>query len=157
MPRIVCICTGNICRSPMAEALLRQRLEPAGGWQIESAGTWGLDGHPASSHAIQVMDERGLDITSHSSRTVDYDIIAGADLVLAMTRNHVEALRAEFPDQAARVVYLLSEMKDQRRYDIEDPYGGSLDEYRACADELDELVGAGLEQIKALASSTSPE
>ncbi len=156
MPRIVCVCTGNICRSPMAEALLRHRLEPEVGWQVESAGTWGLDSQPASRHAIQVMKDQGLDITSHRSRSVDDDIIARADLVLAMTRNHVESLRLEFPDHVARI-YLLSKVKDGRRYDIEDPYGGSLAEYRACADELEDLVDAGLERIKALASSTSPE
>ena len=155
MPRIVCICTGNICRSPMIEAMLRHRLEPEGDWQIESAGTMGLDDYPASRHAIQVMDERGLDIAPHRARAVDHDIIAGADLVLAMTRNHVESLRHEFPAQASKL-YLVSEMKDGRRYDIADPYGGSLDEYRVCADELEKLVDAGLEQIKTLASSTSP-
>jgi protein-tyrosine phosphatase len=140
----------------MAEALLRRRLEPEGDWQVASAGTWGLDDQPASRHAIQAMEERGLDITSHRSRAVDHDIIAGADLALTMTRNHAEALRLEFPDQVAKI-HLLSEMKNQRRYDIKDPFGSSLADYRACADELEELIDAGLERIKALATGpTNP-
>ena len=111
MSRILCICTGNICRSPMAEVLLQRRLGQEGltDWQVESAGTWAVDGHPASRHAVQVMADQGLDLMPHRSRAVTRRIIQGVDLVLAMTHNHVEALRLEFPDQAANI-YLLSEI-----------------------------------------------
>ncbi len=152
MSHILCICTGNICRSPMAEVLLQRRLEQEGltDWQVTSAGTWAVDGHPASRHTVRVMADQGLDLSPHRSRAVTRHIIQEVDLVLAMTHNHVEALRLEFPDQAANI-YLLSEMKDGRRYDIDDPYGGSLADYQACASEVTELIDTGVGRIMSLA------
>lgn len=156
MPRVLFICTGNICRSPAAEGLLKDRLRQKGltDWDVESAGTWTVDGRPATSHVVQLMAERKIDLTSHRSRGVDRQMIEQADLVLVMTQGHAEALRLEFPDQSEKI-YLLSEMKDGRRYDIEDPYGGSLEEYLTCVDELEELINEGLEQIKFLAENTA--
>jgi protein-tyrosine-phosphatase len=69
--------------------------------------------------------------------------------VLAMTHSHAEALRLEFSDQTEKI-YLLSEMKDGRRYDIDDPYGGSLGEYQACVNELEDLVDVGFDRIRSL-------
>lgn len=158
MPRVLFICTGNICRSPAAAALLRQRLEQEGltDWYVESAGTWTVDGRPASRHVVQLMLERGLDITAHRSRAVNQRIIAPADLVLVMTHSHAEALRLEFPGQADRV-YLLSEMQDERRYDIDDPYGGSMAEYRANVSQLADLIETGFDRIRSLAAKTHPD
>ncbi len=152
MARILMICTGNICRSPSAEALLRHRLAEAGldDWQVASAGTWGLEGHAASAHAVQILGERGMDLTGHRARKVTREMMERADLVLVMTQGHAEALRLDFPDQADKV-YLLSEMKGGRRYDIQDPYGGPLEAYRACIDELTDLIDGGFERIRALA------
>jgi len=115
MPRILFICTGNICRSPMAEVLLRNRLEKEGliGWEVKSAGTWTVDGASASRYAIQLMAERGLDLGSHHSQGVNRRMLEQADLVLVMTQGHAEALRLEFPDQSEKV-YLLSEMRKKR-------------------------------------------
>ncbi len=112
-----------------------------------------MDGRPATGHVVQLMAERNIDLTSHRSRGVDRHMIEQADLVLVMTQGHAEALRLEFPDQSEKI-YLLSQMKDGRRYDIEDPYGGSLEEYQTCVDELEELINEGLEQIRHLAEHT---
>jgi len=152
MPRILFVCTGNICRSPAAEALLKDRLERNGltGWEVESAGTWTVDGRSASRYMVQLLGKRGLDLTQHRSRPVNRCMIERADLVLAMTQNHAEALRLEFPDQAEKI-YLMSQMKDSRHYDIDDPYGGSLMEYQACVKELTDLIDVGFDRIRSLA------
>jgi protein-tyrosine-phosphatase len=152
MPRILCVCTGNICRSPAVEVLLRRRLEEEGldGWTVESAGTWAVEGRPASREIILLLAERGLDASAHTSREVNRRMVEQADLVLVMTGSHAESLRLEFPDQAHKV-YLLSEMPGGRRYDIQDPYGSSPEVYRACVEELEDLVDTGFERIRVLA------
>ena len=79
MSVILFVCTGNICRSPMAVGLLRQRLSEEGlasRFKVLSAGVWALDNHPASDKAIAVMAERGIDITDHIAHTITYDEIA---------------------------------------------------------------------------------
>jgi len=158
MPRILFICTGNICRSPMAEVLLRNRLEKEGliGWEVKSAGTWTVDGASASRYAIQLMAERGLDLGSHHSQGVNRRMLEQADLVLVMTQGHAEALRLEFPDQSEKV-YLLSEMRNGHRFDIDDPYGGSQAEYQACVNILSDLIDAGFARIRSLAEQTQAE
>jgi protein-tyrosine phosphatase len=136
----------------MAEVLLRQRVEKEGltGWEVESAGTWTVDGQPASRYAVQLMAERGLDLVSHRSRRVNRLIMEQADLVLVMTQGHAEALRLEFPDLREKI-FMLSEMRNSYRYDIDDPYGASLAEYRACATTLTDLIDAGFKRIRSLA------
>ncbi len=153
MPNILLVCTGNLCRSPMAEVLLRRKLAREGldkeGWTVESAGTWAQPGQPASGYAIQVMAERELDLSAHRSKPIDRPMMEKADLVLVMTRHHAEALRSEFPDLKDKV-WLLSQMDGDRIYDVNDPYGGSLIEYQYCATELEELIEGGLERMRAL-------
>jgi protein-tyrosine phosphatase len=93
------------------------------------------------------MAERGLDLSAHRSKPVDRQVMERADLVLAMTRHHAEALRSEFPDLRDKV-WLLSQMDGDRVYDVNDPYGGSLMEYQYCATELENLIDGGLERMR---------
>jgi len=135
----------------MVETLLRAKLrrdEERSDWQVGSAGTWAVEGQPASAYAVAEMAKRGLDLRDHSSRPVTGELMKEADLVLGATRNHVEALKAAFPDQAHKV-HLLSEMVG-KVYDILDPYGGTRMEYAYTAQELEELIEEGYERIVAL-------
>ena len=151
MARILVICTANICRSPVAAALLRDRLRQRGltDWTVGSAGTWAMAARPASRYSVEVMGRHGFNITDHRATMVEEGHLRDADLALTMEDGHAEALRAEFPAQAHKV-YMLTEMIG-RSYNIADPYGGPLGEYERMVDSLEEVIDAGLERIIALA------
>lgn len=156
MPKIVVVCTANICRSPVGEAVLRQRLQAqesmAGQqtpWQVSSAGTWADHGQLASTFSIELMAEQGLDISRHTSRPVDKAMLAEADLLLCMETGHAEALRAEFPSQAHKI-YLLTEMAGPA-YSVSDPYGGPRGDYQRMVAEVTRLIDDGLPRIMELA------
>jgi protein-tyrosine phosphatase len=135
----------------MAEALLRARLtrdsvnDTRSTWRVESAGTWAVTGRPASEYAVEEMAQRGIDLRDHRAREVTREMVEIADVVLAMTHQHVDSLKAAFPD-CAHKVYLLSEMIGQR-YDVRDPYGGTRREYAHAAKGLERLIEQGYERI----------
>ena len=147
MPHILMICTANICRSPVAEGLLRDRLQKRSltDWTVSSAGTWAQITRGASHNSVVVMRERGLDISQHVSQIVEALHMKQSDLILCMESGHAEALRAEFYAQAPKV-HLLSEMAG-RQYSISDPYGQELRSYVMMANEVEELIDEGLERI----------
>jgi protein-tyrosine-phosphatase len=152
MPSVVFVCTANICRSPVAEALFRDWLSQrtdAGEWRVSSAGTWANEGDPASVDACEVLAEAGLDLKSHRSQRVERELIETADLLLCMTRSQREALQAEFPDLAGRI-QLLSAMAGAE-YDVADPYGGPRQGYVDMVAEVKQLVEMGGPRILALA------
>lgn len=151
---ILFVCTGNFCRSPMAEAIFKDLLsqdEKQESYQVRSAGTWTHDGLSASPLALQAMRELGLDIGTHRSHHLTSQDIEEASLILVMTQDHKQALAVEFP-QASGKLYLLSEMAD-KSYDIEDPSGSdSLILHRTCAQEIKELLEEGYSCILELAA-----
>ena len=146
MPTILFVCTANICRSPVAEALLGDWVkgtglpgpEQPGGWQVRSAGTWAEPGAPAATYSREVLAERGLDLSAHKAQRVEGDLVAAADVVLCMTRSHCEALRAEFPTLAERIV-LFSNVAGYN-FDVADPYGGPRRGYEEMVTEVRDLV-----------------
>jgi protein-tyrosine-phosphatase len=152
MPHVLLVCTANICRSPVAEAILRDRLQQAGltDWTVRSAGTWALAARGASRFSRDLMAEQGLDISKHQAIMIDEQQLATADLVLCMESGHVEALQIEFPQYAPKI-YMLSQMVG-RRYNIADPYGGPIIAYRDMVQEIMWLIEAGLPRIIELAA-----
>ncbi len=127
MEKIICICTGNTCRSPMAAALLQRRLPGA---DISSAGIYASPGARASAQAVEAMRALGYDISGHRARAFSRDM-CGAILV-PMTRAHGEELRKLCP--GARIVPFLEGS------DVSDPFGGSLESYRKTAFLLESAV-----------------
>lgn len=149
MHSVLLVCTANICRSPMAEALLRARLgEAAVDWRIESAGTWALDGEQAAPRAIKVLKTRGIDLSQHRSRVVDPNMLNQSRLVLVMEKGHKEALQVEFPRYAHKV-FLLSEMVGED-FEIKDPIGRSTADFEKTAVELEGIFERSLGMIAQL-------
>ena len=151
MKTILFVCMGNICRSPMAMGLLREKLHKEGlegEYRVHSAGVWGLKSQPASTYSRQMMAQRGIDISDHRSHDLTREDVEEADLILTMERGQAEAIRLEFP-QHAHQVHLLSQMIG-RQYEIRDPYGGPLHEYRQCAAEIERLIEEGYPRMMEL-------
>ncbi|MBN2499114.1 MAG: hypothetical protein JXB38_00010 [Anaerolineales bacterium] len=140
MTHILIICTANICRSPMAEGILRKKMQENPhfqGWRVSSAGTWGRDDMPAAPEAVEVLERRGIDISAHRSRIVTPEIIQGADLILTMENGHREALVIEFPENRQQI-RLITELIGSS-YDIEDPIGKPISEFEKLAQEFDDM------------------
>ncbi|HVK15772.1 MAG TPA: hypothetical protein VM533_02425 [Fimbriiglobus sp.] len=150
---VLFICTGNTCRSPLAEALCKRLLadrlgcDPAElvarGYVVRSAGVAALPGDPAALPAVEVAREYGADLSAHQSRPVNPELLADATHVVAVTRGHAAALMMRFPGVGPEPG-LLGGPDD----DLSDPIGGDLEQYRACAHaihgHLDRLLSGWL-------------
>lgn len=148
MKRVLIVCTANICRSPMAMGLLRQRLAKDGlnnQVVVSSAGVYGLDGSPASQPGVEVLAERGIDIGDHRARTASEQEIAEADLVLVMEEGHRRTLFYNYPQHLGKI-FLLSEMSGNY-HDIKDPYRQPKEAYQRTADEMAALIDGGYNTI----------
>ncbi|MDN5312053.1 MAG: protein arginine phosphatase [Thermoanaerobacteraceae bacterium] len=145
MKRVVFVCTGNTCRSSMAEALFKKILKERGremDIMVESCGIAAVEGMPASPNAVKVMKEEGIDISSHRARLLSEEILK-ADLILTMTKNHKDYILNKFPETKGRVFVLEEFASGQRgdeNVDISDPYGGDEQTYRRVADEIKEKL-----------------
>jgi protein-tyrosine phosphatase len=159
MASIMILCTANMCRSPMAEALLRQKLQQRTGtadWKVESAGTWTEVGRPVATKTQEVMQGLfGLDLSAHRSRLVSRSLLRPFDLILVMEAGHKEAIGAEFPELASRV-FLMYEMVGEIR-NVDDPIGGTTADFEDTAHELDRILTQGLEEIVRLAGGQKQE
>ena len=126
---LVFVCTGNTCRSPMAEALARE-LVPSG-WEVLSAGLHAHIGGPATPEAVLAASELGADISRHRVRSMTDALAFSATLLVGMTAAHAAELRLRFPF-AEDKVHVLGEYASRPVRDISDPFGGTLADYRQC-------------------------
>jgi protein-tyrosine-phosphatase len=131
---VLIVCTGNTCRSAMAEGTLRSLLPPDIGDQVtvRSAGTGAVGGVPATILAVGTTQSRGIDIRHHRSTEVTADLIRQADLILCMERTHVDRVRELAPEKADQIHLITeqsAETNDAARHGISDPIGGSAVEY----------------------------
>lgn len=154
---IVTVCTANICRSPMAEALLRHALsaqpEPLKSWKITSAGVAARAGDRVSENSVIALKKVGIDIKNHTSRPLTRELLDEAIAVLCMTESHRAMIQFTF-DPVPRHIYLFREfMPRDVDKEIGDPYGGPLTEYEACRDEMVEAIPSLMEFFKKLASN----
>ena len=142
---ILVVCVGNICRSPMAEALLQRELRGQDGFTVESAGLGALVGHPAAEHSVALMEELGLDIGGHRARQIHPDMVSAADLVLVMEAGHRRAIDDADPTARGKV-YRIGEWQDR---DIKDPYRKERDAYEAALRDIQAGVASWVEKIRA--------
>ena len=134
--RILVVCSGNICRSPMVAGALRCEADAAGAreLQVDSAGTLGIEGRPAAREAITVCADAGIELAGHRSQGIRATLMHQADVVLGMTVDHLEELARRFPDGAAHRYLLRAFEKGPRPADeapdLVDPIGLPIETYR---------------------------
>jgi glycine hydroxymethyltransferase len=153
---ILFVCTGNICRSPMAEGLFRRMVKGRIDVRVLSAGVHASGGQSASVHAVEALAEEGIDLSRFRSQSLTDELVERADLIFAMTRGHLETLQMLFPE-AADKAFLVREFDptaDPRNLDVPDPIGQGRSVYFRCRDVLKKALPTLLPLLDAAAAKT---
>jgi protein-tyrosine-phosphatase len=137
--KILVVCTGNTCRSPLAEVTLRRAVADVGleGVEVSSAGTGAFGGEPVSEGSYLVALEQGLDLAAHRARVVTREMVAESDLILAMSRGHLRKLELL---GAGTKAHLMGDFAgSDGDHEVADPVGGPIEGYRATYEHLEEM------------------
>jgi len=147
--KILFVCTGNSCRSVMAEYLMKKFLEDEGieGVDVASAGTAAWTGGTASYEVVELLREFGLDASAHRSRMIDKEIVEWADIILAMEKGHVAFIKEQFPSSEDKV-RLLKKFAMDVKGEIDDPIGRGFPAYRRALREIYDCVENIAKMIK---------
>jgi len=155
MVLVVFICTGNICRSPMAEGIFRKKITDLGlkGVHVSSMGTHAVNGGQVSKTALELCAENGIDISNHQSRPLIANELVKSNLILTMEHVHREFLYSFFPVVKEKT-FLLRAWPEigTSRYNIDDPIGGSrrkyLNAYKEITKSIDRMMPEFLARCK---------
>lgn len=145
--KILFICSGNTCRSPLAEAFFRDMTGDE--HQVRSAGVTASNGDPASSHVVRILEERGISI-HHQSQRVNWELMDWADLVLTMTQGNYYLLLANFPEMREKFHCLKEFLGEKDDLDVLDPFGKDLDAYGKCAKDIEKYLSKLVKKVESL-------
>ncbi len=157
MKTFLFICTGNVCRSPMAEGLFREATKGRTDIRVLSAGVGAINGQPPSAHSVTAMRQLGIDISKQRSMMLTGALVDSADYIFGMTRGHVEAVQLLYP-QASEKTFLLREFDDSvdsYNRDVADPIGGSLDTYVRCRDQIKNAIPSIMKFVEQASGASS--
>jgi RpiB/LacA/LacB family sugar-phosphate isomerase len=158
MKNILFVCTGNVCRSPMAEGLMRELLKNRPDISVSSAGLGALDGQPVTEASRKVMAELGIDISGHVSQSLRASLIEKSDFIFTMTRQQQDTIIALFPS-ATEKTFVLCEFENSEVIgcDISDPIGQSIEVYRRTRDQIRAALPSILEFLSQSEAAASAE
>ena len=150
MQKIMFVCTGNICRSAMAEKLLTKRAkEEKLEIEVYSCGTFAENGDYPTEEAIEAMKEYGVDLKSHRATNIRKSNIEEMDLILCATTNHKNIILQLYPQLDGKVFTMKEYVGDiENGVNISDPWGNSLHVYRMCAAELSKIIEKIIDKMK---------